>query len=177
MYTRYAGKQKLTQVQSNLQKVVKDMRKRCEIPRDAEVRIEDLECKVQFKVDNKWVYVSAVHDKEDGTTYEEMLTVDIKLNAAGKPITAKDSEYSPIIDETMQKLLDGSYVYEEIKSAYEDEELHQLDILQADDIKAVRYDIIEEDGSIGWELVRYYKGDMLVFEGELNKDWNKEGDK
>jgi hypothetical protein len=172
MYTRYNGTQKVTQVQANLQKVIKDMRKRCGIPREAEVRVEQLECKVQFKVDDKWVYVSAVHTKEDGTgTYEEMLTVDIKLNQQGKPITTVDTEYHPIIDETMQKILDGTYSYGEIVSEYKEGELTVIDEIKGGDVKAVRYDIAEVPEL---ELVQYFKEGKLVFEMEIKKGWKPE---
>lgn len=174
MFVKFTGKCDSEDIKKHLDEVVVTMLQRCGVFNCKAWKIEDLQCKVNIQLeDDKWVYVSAVHQKEDGTgTYEEMLTVNVKLDSKGAIVTTVDTEYNPIIDETMQKFLDGTYEYSCIESEYSDDELEFIEELTGGDVRAIRYNDLSDNE---FEVVRYYKEDTLVFEMDLKKEWQVQG--
>ncbi|GAB6153707.1 hypothetical protein JCM17380_24570 [Desulfosporosinus burensis] len=154
--------------------IVNTMGKRIGVPENTKITIEGLGFKVIFHIDGVDTYATVPRDV-NGETVNEMFSVSVHLDEDGNIIQTEDNEEESFYDGyTLAKSVGQEYQYEGTESAYSNDELELLESLgenTGDDVMAVKYRVIADPET---EVLRHYKGDLLVAEyvykpkGELN---------
>lgn len=155
----------LEKVGGIMTEVISTMGERIGVPEGTEIKIEGLEFKVVYMMDGQERYAT-VPREVDGETTHEIFEVAVSLNADGDIDITKDNEEESFYDGyTMAKALGKEYHYEGIESGYADSDLMEIDRLTSNEeedvqVIAIKYDI---KGTLK-ELIRHYKGELLVAE-------------
>lgn len=152
-------------VEELVEEILANMAKRIGVPEGTQVAIEDLEFKVIFSINGEEQYAT-VPREINGETVNEMFNVVVHLDENGNVKQAEDNEDESFYDGyTLAQAVGQEYQYEGTESSYDDEQLEEVEVLGSEnvDVKSIRY-TLKSDPEI--EIVRHYKGDLLVAEYE-----------
>ena len=147
-----------------INEVINNVAPRIGVPEGTKIAIEGLEFKVVFTIDGEETYAS-VPREINGETVDEMFMLSVHLDADGNIVQAEDNEGESFYDGyTLAKAIGQEYQYEGIESNFENSELELIESLGENtgiDVMAVRYTLISNPEV---EIVRHFKGDLLVAE-------------
>ena len=153
-------------VEEVITEVVSNVIDRIGVPAGTDMAIEGLEFKVVFTIDGQESYATVPRDV-NGETVNEMFMLSVHLDENGNVIGADDNEAESFYDGyTLAKSIGQDYKYESCESKYQNDELEIVESLgenSSDDVMAVKY-TVKADSTL--EVVRHYKGDLLVAEYE-----------
>lgn len=154
-------------LEDTIQEIVSSMGNRFGIPDNTEIAIQDIEFKVIFKIDGEEKYAT-VPREIDGETVDEIFMLNVYLDENENIITEEDNEDESFYDGyTMATALGKEYKYSGIESKYQNDELEVVESFGENSptgVMSVRYKV---KNSPEIQLIRYYKGDLLVSEYEL----------
>lgn len=152
------------QIEDIIHEVVNTMAGRIGVPENTAITIEGLEFKVIFHIDGQDTYATVPRDV-NGETVNEIFMVSAHLDEDGNIIQTDDNEEESFHDGyTLAQSIGQEYEYEGTTSAYEDAELEIIESLgenTSTDVMSVKYKVIADPET---EVVRHYKGDLLVAE-------------
>lgn len=153
-------------VEEIIQEVVDNTATRIGVPPGTEIAIEGLEFKVVFKINGEETYATVAREI-NGETINEMFMMSVHLDEEGNIVDTDDNEKESFHDGyTLAQAVGKEYEYTGTESKYENDELELLESLGENsdtDVMAVKYRVIAEPEV---EVVRHYKGDLLVAEYE-----------
>lgn len=153
-------------VEDLVAEIIANMAKRIGVPDGTEVAVEGLEFKVIFIADGQEQYAT-VPREVNGETLNEIFTVVVHLDENGNVVQAEDNEKESFYDGyTLAQSVGQEYNYEGTESKYQNDELEVIESLgenTSTDVMAVKYKV-KANPEI--EVVRHYKGDLLVAEYE-----------
>lgn len=153
-------------VEELIQEVVNNLSNRIGVPEGTEIAIEGLEFKVVFSIDGQETYATVPREINDETV-NEMFMVTVHLDEDGNVIQAEDNEEESFYDGyTLAQAVGQEYEYTGTESKYSNDELELIESIGDNsdvDVMAVKYRVKAEPEV---EVVRHYKGDLLVAEYE-----------
>ena len=151
-------------VDSLIGEVIANVCARIGVPEGTPMAIEGLEFKVVFTVNGEETYAS-VPREINGQTVDEMFMLSVHLDTDGNIIQAEDNEGESFYDGfTLAKSIGQEYQYEGIESNFENSELELIESIGENtgvDVMAVHYSLVANPEI---EIVRHFKGDLLVAE-------------
>jgi hypothetical protein len=151
-------------LESLVSEIITNMSKRIGVPEGTEVAIEALEFKVVFFMNGEENYAT-VPRTVNGKETNEMFMVNVKLDEDGMVIKASDNEAESYYDGfSLARAMGEEYDYSGVESEYNNDQLDLIESLGENsetDVMAVRYKVIANPAT---EVVRHYKGDLLVAE-------------
>lgn len=154
----------LGRVKEVITEVLNNVAPRIGVPEGTKIAIEGLEFKVVFTIDGEETYAS-VPREINGETVDEMFMLSVHLDEEGNIVQAEDNEGESFYDGySLAKSIGQEYQYEGIESNFESSELELIDSIgenTGSDVMAVHYKLI---GNPEVEIVRHFKGDLLVAE-------------
>ncbi|HIE5864196.1 TPA: hypothetical protein ACXNXA_000250 [Clostridium botulinum] len=147
-----------------ISEVLETMSERIGVPEGTEFAIEDLEFKVIFNIDGKEQYAT-VPREINGEVINEMFMVSAHLDEEGNIIQEEDNEKESFYDGyTLAKAVGKEYEYTGTESKYSNDELEVIESVGEntdEDVMAVKYKV---KANPDIEIVRHYKGNLLVAE-------------
>ncbi|MCW6094579.1 hypothetical protein LAV60_15515 [Clostridium sporogenes] len=161
-----------------ISEVLETMSERIGVPEGTEFAIEDLEFKVAFNIDGKEQYATVPREVA-GETVNEMFMVSAHLDKEGNLVQAEDNESESFYDGyTLAKAVGKEYEYTGTESKYSNDELEVIESIGEntdEDVMAVKYRV---KASPEIEVVRHYKGNILIAEyNYVPKDKNNKSKK
>lgn len=153
-------------VEEIMAEIINNMSAKMEVPEGTEIAIEGLEFKVVFNINGQETYAT-VPRNINGDEVNEIFMVSVQLDEEGNIIQAEDNEEESFYDGyTLAKSVGKEYQYTGTESKYSNDELEIVESIGDNtdiDVMAVRYKVKADPET---EVVRHYKGDLLVSEYE-----------
>lgn len=158
------GKIEASKVGDLVSEILYNMSERLSIPEDTGMAIEGLEFKVRYNIGGQETYATVSRDI-NGEKVNEIFMVAVHLDKDGNVVQADDNEAQSFYDGyTLAQSVGLDYQYTGIESKYRNEDLELLESLGENigtEPMSVRYRV---KNSPEIEVVRHFKGDLLVAE-------------
>lgn len=161
MIIKFNGTMDIEQLKTNIETVVGDIIRRAGLE-GHNIAIKDAQLGVLFNVDTNPQYLTVEHEG-----VPEIFEVNVKLNDAGEIDRAVDNEKESFHDDYTRAVAKGEEapVTEEIESVFNDDELEEVEVVDAGDLKEVHYNLKDTEDSV----VRYYRNGLLVGEALVKR--------
>lgn len=161
MIIKFNGSMDLAQLKTNIETIVDDIIRRAGLE-GRNIAIKDAQVGILFNTDDTPQYLTVTHDG-----VPEIFEVNVKLNDEGEIDRTLDNEKESFHDDYTRAVANGetSPIVEEIESVFNDEDLEQVDSIDAGDLKEVHYNVKDTDDVV----VRYYRDDLLVGEALVKR--------
>lgn len=131
---------------------------------DLHIALRDVQLGVLFSADTaNPQYLTVEHDG-----VPEIFELNVKLKDNGDIERRKDNEKESFKDDFTRAVAkgEGSPITQEIESVFKDEELEEVNTVDAGDLQEVHYNLKDTED----EVVRYYRNGVLVGEALLKRN-------
>lgn len=161
MIIKFNGSMTVDQLSTHIKQITSDIQKRAGIDR-CDISVKDVQVGVLFhtQAGEEPQYLTITHDD-----VPEVFQVNVKLDDNGNIVRSVDNEKESFYDDYTRAINKGedSPCITEIESVFMDEDLEQLDVVDAGDLKEIRYSVKDSDDIV----IRYYRNGILVGEAFL----------
>lgn len=155
MIIKFIGETSLNKLPKIVKEITADIQSRAGIE-GSKFTVKDVELGLLFNVNGEKMMLSS---EVDGVV--EPFKIYVELDEKGNVKAKKDNENESFMDEYSKAISRGEEKeYAEIESEFEDSDLEEVEVIEAFDMKEVKYRIKGSDEM----AVRYYKNGLLVGE-------------